>query len=127
LALWTLLVLFLTGLSRTWAVRTGRVPRGPFTLGESAEVPADVKQLNRNLMNLIGMPVLFYVACIAFYVTHRAGEGVVGLAWTYVGLRIAHSCIHITYNGVIHRLIVFLSSNIVLAIVWIRFIRAVFT
>ena len=34
-------------------------------------MPADVTVWNRNLMNLLEMPLLFYVVSIAFYVTHR--------------------------------------------------------
>jgi hypothetical protein len=126
LALWTALVLFLTGFRRVLAVRTGRVRRDAFRFGESAEVPADLTVLNRNLMNLLEMPMLFYVACISFYVTRRVAPGVIALAWIYVGLRLVHSLIHITSNRVVPRLIAFLLSNIVLLTLWIRFIRRVF-
>ena len=40
------------------------------------------------------------------------------LAWAYVGLRIAHSVVHLSYNHVIHRLVVFAASNLVLVILW---------
>jgi hypothetical protein len=125
LALWTALVLFLTGFQRVRGVRAGRVPRNAFRLGESAEVPANITVVNRNLMNLLEMPVLFYVACIAFYVTRHVGGGVIALAWIYVALRLVHSCIHLTSNGVIHRLVVFAFSNFVLVALWISFMRRV--
>ena len=60
LALWTGFILFLTGFRRIRAVRAGRVPRNAFRLGDSGEVPHDVAVSNRNLMNLLEMPVLFY-------------------------------------------------------------------
>jgi hypothetical protein len=107
-------------------VRRRRVSRHAFQLGESAEVPADVAVANRNLMNLLEMPLLFYVVSVAFYVTHHAGPRTVGLAWVYVALRVLHSCEHLTANHVLRRLFLFTASNVVLIALWIRFIRAVF-
>jgi hypothetical protein len=126
LALWTGFILLLTGFRRIRAVRAGRVPRNAFRLGESGEVPHDVTVSNRNLMNLLEMPVLFYVVCVAFYVTGNVGSGVIVTAWIYVGLRLVHSWIHLTSNRVIHRLIVFALGNFVLLAIWIWFIRCVF-
>jgi hypothetical protein len=45
------------------------------------------------------------------------------LAWLYVGLRGAHSAIHVTYNRVRHRLIAYALSNIVLVMFWTNLIR----
>ena len=125
LALWTGAVMFMTGFQRIRAVRAGRVSRNAFALGESPAVPTDVTVTNRNLMNLLEMPVLFYVACIAFYATGHVERGVLVLAWTYVGLRLVHSAIHLTSNRVMHRLIAFALSNIVLVALWIRFMTRV--
>ena len=46
------------------------------------------------------------------------------LAWIYVGLRAAHSVVHLTYNNVVHRLAVYAASALVLALLWIRFVMA---
>lgn len=126
LAIWTGAVMLMTGVARVWAVRKGRVPVRVFSAGEAPEVPEDLRIPNRNLMNLLEMPVLFYVVCTAFYVTGRAAPGVVSLAWAYVGLRLVHSIIHLTYNRVGHRFLAFAASNIVLLVMWIRFARGVF-
>jgi len=126
LALWTGLVLAVTGYRRIGAVRRRRVSRQAFQFGDSAEVPADVVLANRNLMNLLEMPLLFYVVAVASYVTHHAGTGAVRLAWVYVALRVLHSCEHLTTNHVLRRLFLFTASNVVLIALWIRFIRAVF-
>jgi hypothetical protein len=107
-------------------VRRRRISRQAVRLGESPEVPADVAVANRNLMNLLEMPLLFYVVAVAFYVTHHVAPGVVTLAWVYVGLRVLHSCEHLTTNHVLRRLALFAASNVVLVVLWIRFIRAVF-
>jgi len=125
LAVWTGVVLFLTGFTRLRAVRRGRVRGGAFRLGESKDVPDDVAVVNRNLMNLLEMPVLFYVACLSIYVTRHVTSGVLRLAWIYVGLRLLHSLIHLTRNVVVYRLLVFAVSNVVLLAIWIGFIRRV--
>lgn len=122
LALWTIVVLSLTAIRRVGAVRAGRIKRGAFRLGEGPEVPPDVSIPNRNLMNLLEVPVLFYVVCICLYVTHLTRPGLLSLAWTYVALRVAHSLIHLTTNNVMHRLTLFGLSNVVLVTIWIRFL-----
>ena len=125
LALWTGCMVFMVGFSRIRAVKTGRVRRGAFRLGESAEVPDDVKVWNRNLMNLLELPLLFYVVSIAFYVTHQVTPRVVTLAWIYLALRLAHSLVHVTSNRILLRLTCYAASNVVLVWLWIRFISRV--
>ena len=126
LALWTALVMLLTGVRRVRAVRARRVSPRAFHLGESPEVPPDVTVANRNLMNLLEMPVLFYVVVISLYVTHHVSHGALVLAWIYVGLRVLHSLEHLTRNNILRRLTAFTLSNVVLVMLWIRFIVAVF-
>ena len=106
-------------------MRAGRVRRGAFSLGESADVPSDVTVWNRNLMNLLEMPLLFYVVSIAFYVTHQVTPRVVTLAWVYVALRLAHSLVHVTSNRILLRLTSYAASNVVLVALWIRFVSRV--
>ena len=125
LALWTGCMVFMVGFSRIRAVRGGRVKRGAFRLGESPDVPADVTVWNRNLMNLLEMPLLFYVVCIAFYVTHQVTPRVVTLAWIFLALRLAHSLVHVTSNRILVRLACYAASNIVLLSLWIRFVSRV--
>lgn len=117
---WTLLVLLLLPLRRFRAARAGRVHVKDFRLGESAAVPADVSLPNRNWMNLLEAPVLFY-AVILMMAVAGLGDGVdLALAWGYVALRVAHSVIHIGYNDVMHRLAAFATSNVVLLVLWAR-------
>jgi hypothetical protein len=114
-------MVFLVGFSRIRAMRAGRVPRGAFRLGESAEVPDNVKVWNRNLINLLEMPMLFYVVSICFYVTHLLRPGVLTYAWIYVALRIVHSLVHVTSNRIMARLLLYAASNVVLLSLWVRF------
>ena len=124
LALLTFLVLVQIPLRRFRAGFRGEVSFGDFRGGESPRVPAAVSLPNRNYMNLLELPVLFYVLCLCAFITGHVGSATVGLAWTYVALRAVHSVIHLTYNDVRHRGLAFAASNIVLLVMWIRFFVA---
>ena len=122
LALWTLAVLFLVGFRRVHAARSGRVSPDAFRLGESPEVPADVTVANRHLMNLLEVPVLFYVVVLGYYVTRRVDGPAIFLAFAFVLLRLVHSFIHLTSNRIISRLIAFTSSSVALLALWLWFL-----
>lgn len=117
----TFIVLLQIPIRRFRAVAAGSVTAADFRLGESDNVPEHVRVANRNYMNLLELPLLFYAACITMYATDHGDAVAVSLAWIYVGLRTLHSLIHLTYNKVIHRLLAFAFSNFVLASLWIRF------
>jgi hypothetical protein len=102
----------------------GEIVRDDFKFGESANVPGHVSIPNRNYMNLLELPVLFYVSSLMLFVAGKVDAVVLGVAWLYVALRIVHSLIHLTYNNVMHRLIAFATSNVVLVVYWgLFFIR----
>ena len=120
LVFWTFAVLFVIPKRRFKAAREKRVTPADFAYGESENVPPEVRIPNRNFMNLLEAPVLFYIACLTVYVVGKVDAWSVGLAWTYVALRIAHSLVHLTYNDVIHRMRVYAASIFVLLALWIR-------
>lgn len=122
LALWTGLVLSLTGFRRLRAIARGQTSSESFRLGEPASLANEVSAANRNLMNLLEMPLLFYVVALSMYVTKQVTPTAIALSWAYVGLRVAHSIIHVTWNRVRHRFVVFAVSNFVLLALWIRFL-----
>jgi hypothetical protein len=122
LAIWTLLVFTLIPLRRFRAIGAGEVSANDFRMGESERVPAYVSLPNKNIINLFQMPVLFYLACLLLFITKLADQWFVYLAWAYVGLRVAHSIVHVSYNNVRHRFIPFALSNFVLLAIWIRLV-----
>ena len=121
LAALTFAVLLFIPLRRFRAVAAGHVTADDFALGESANVPARVALANRNYMNLLELPALFYVVCVAFFVTGQVDQTVVNLAWVYVAIRAVHSVVHISVNHVITRLSLFALSNFVLIALWVMF------
>jgi hypothetical protein len=123
LAAWTFAVLLLVPIARFRAGAQGSVSSGA-GYGESARVPGAVSLPNRNFMNLLEAPMLFYVVCLALYVTLSVDRGAVALGWLYFALRVAHSLVHLTYNNVFHRLGCYAASSVVLAALWLRFAAA---
>jgi hypothetical protein len=65
-------------------------------------------------------PTLFYAVALTLAFL-GAGNGVnAGLAWLYVGLRIAHSLVHATLNVVLLRFAIFVASSFVLLVMSLR-------
>ena len=119
LAAWTLIVLLLIPFARAGSVRQRQIAVDDFKFGESAKVPGNVSIPNRNYMNLLELPMLFYVVGIVLYVTGAASTLTIAIAWAFVVLRVVHSLIHLTYNRVVHRLAAFTLSNVALVALWI--------
>jgi len=119
LAAWTLLVLLLIPAARVRSVRQREIAPDDFKFGESAKVPGNVSIPNRNYMNLLELPMLFYVVGIVLYVTGGASSLTIALAWAFVALRVVHSLIHLTYNHVLHRLAAFSLANVALVLLWV--------
>lgn len=120
LVLLTFIVSLVLPYHRVKAGLQRRVVLDDFKYGESENVPDHVRIPNRNLMNLLEMPLLFYVACITLYVTKSVDPVDVNLAWLYVGLRTAHSIVHLGYNKLLHRIAMYALSNAVLGVIWVR-------
>lgn len=127
LAAWTGSVLLLIPFQRIRAAFRGEVTAADFKLGESSAVPSAVSIPNRNYMNLLEAPLLFYVVCLILYASATSSVSAIYLAWTYVALRVLHSAIHLTYNKVLHRTLVFAASSVVLVALWVLAGLALFT
>jgi hypothetical protein len=121
LALLTFLVLGFIPFRRFRAAFAGQVTAKDFKYGESPAVPGEVSIPNRNMMNLLELPILFYVAGLMYYVAGRVDPTALAVAWAYVGLRAVHSAIHLTYNNVFHRLTFYALSNLALGVFWVLF------
>ncbi len=117
----TFIMMLFMAYKRFSAGFAGRLARGAYKVGESPDVPSDVRLPGRNFVNLFEMPVLFYVLCLALYMTHNVSETPLVLAWIYVALRIVHSLIHVTYNKIMHRFFVYALSSFLLLGMWVMF------
>jgi len=121
LALLTFAVLGQIPRRRFAAVFRKDVTPDDFRFGESDRVSGHVAIPNRAMMNLLEVPMLFYVICLMAYASGGVTVAMVVLAWSYVALRVIHTLVHMTYNRVMHRLIPFALSNAVLIAMWAVF------
>ena len=118
LALLTFAVLSIMPVVRVVVVRSGKARVSDFRLGESEAVPETTRIINRNYMNLLELPVLFYAAALIAFADHRVTAVTLGLAWLFVALRLAHSAVHLTVNIVLLRMSLFGASVVALLFLW---------
>jgi hypothetical protein len=78
-----------------------------------------------NFRNLFEVPVLFYLLCVALVLNGGSTPGFVSAAWAYVALRGLHSLIHVTYNRVVHRFLVYAASTLLLFGMWAAFVAKI--
>jgi hypothetical protein len=111
---------------KLYADRLGEMRARRVDPQELATVGAAAGKLARtaaadNFRNLFEVPVLFYVLCAALALNGGSTPGLVAAAWAYVALRALHSLIHVTYNRVVHRFLVYVASTLLLFGMWIAF------
>jgi len=91
------------------AVATRNLSRGKLQRTRAAD----------NFSNLLELPVLFYALTALVLVLDVRSAIFAPLAMAYVGLRVLHSAIHISYNRVMHRFYVYVASSLVLMAMWL--------
>ena len=62
-----------------------------------------LKNTQRNLSNLLELPVLFYVVCICIYVAGKVDDNFMTLAYWFFYLRVIHSVYHIFFNQLVYK------------------------
>lgn len=124
LVMLTFLIMVVTFRSRMSAVRAGKLPINYFALMQGQDLPDRVAKSTRNFNNLFEVPVLFYVGALAYLVMDLEASTPILCAWLFVAARVLHSIIHITYNNVLHRLIIFGLGNLCVLVMWITLMQA---
>jgi len=120
-------LIILVGLWLVWA-RVGSVLRGKVNMKDVAENGWQgwIKQAGDNFDNQHQVPLLFFVTCFILYLTNSVTAFAIGLAWFFVISRVAHALVHLTFNHIFTRFLIFFSGIITLAILIITAARAVF-
>lgn len=90
-------------------------PRGE----QMASLPAEVRWKADNYNHLFEQPTLFYAVGVVLALLHPTALEV-GLAWTYVGLRVVHSVVQATLNKIELRFVLFIVSSLVLLAMAVR-------
>lgn len=91
-----------------------------------AQLPARVRWKADNYNHLMEQPTLFYAVALTLAFL-GAGHGInAGLAWLYVGLRIAHSLVQALVNVILIRFTIFMAASLVLLALTMRAVLIVF-
>ena len=125
LVILTFFMIAATGITRLISVRRRQVHPRYYVLMSGDTPPDYVQKVGRNMANLLEVPVLFYLLAVLVILFEISSQLLFDLAWLYVVLRLVHSIIHISYNNVPHRLIVFVLSVVTLMIMWLQFMMLV--
>lgn len=117
------LLTFIVGLiavfTRIKSVTSKSIHIRAYKLMDADNYPESVIKTTRNFNNQFEVPLLFYVACLSFLVLNVSSILALTLAWAFVVLRVMHSFIHISYNGLLHRVIAFWLSFFVVFALWL--------
>lgn len=128
LALWSLVMFYWLVLTRFPALKAAGIDIRKLTGGKGTDadqvLPAKTQWKAHNYNHLMEQPTVFY-ALVGILALAGEGGGVnTMLAWTYVGLRIAHSLWQALVNKVSIRFALFLLSTLILTAMAVNAIRA---
>ena len=117
----TFLVMFRMYAQRSSEFRAERIrPEEVATRRQASERLRSSAASSDNFSNQFEMPVLFYTAVVLAVTLLVQDLLLVMLAWVYVGCRVIHAAIHLSYNDVMHRFYAFALSAFVLLGMWLR-------
>jgi len=114
----TFCVMLTTFVTRVQLVRAGKIKLDYFQLLQGAPASERVTVTSRHYANIFEVPVLFYTASVLAIALKIDCDVLPIFAWGFVGFRIIHSVIHLTYNKVGHRVLAFMASNVCVFSMW---------
>jgi hypothetical protein len=114
---WVLMFVF-----RNVAVALGKASIRYYQRYDSADAPPEwIERPARAFMNLLEVPILFYLVCVLMLVTGGFDPVQLTLAWVYVAARVVHAIIYIAINYVPVRMTAYVCSCVTLIVMWLRF------
>ena len=130
LILWTMAMLAWMLSIRLPALRRAGINLGTLVGGRGTDadrsLPANAQWKAHNYNHLMEQPTLFYAIALVLAIAGW-GNGInAGVAWVYVGLRIAHSIVQATVNRVLWRFILFIASSAALVVLAVHAALVVF-
>ena len=87
-----------------------------------AEIPERILAGSRNFANLFEVPLLFLITCTVIIAMDMQSPTFVALAWLFVVSRVVHSVIHMSYNHILHRMLVFNLGFFSVLAMWVMLI-----
>ncbi len=126
LVLWTLVIWIWMYATRIPAIQRANIDPQEAARTRTLNLPPEIMWVSDNYNHLMEQPTIFYAAAIGAQIAGQADAINIGLAWTYVALRIVHSLVQCTANIVMLRFSVFTLSTIALAAMALRTAAALF-
>lgn len=116
LVLWSLIVLTWMVITRFKAfseagITLSNAPVGTRYVDIEGDMPTKVNWVSHNYTHLMEQPTIFYAVIVLLAVAGDTSGVNIGLAWTYVGLRIVHSLWQVCSNVILVRVVLFASST----------------
>jgi hypothetical protein len=124
LVLWTLVIWIWMYATRIPAMQRAKIAPQDAARTRTLNLPAEVMWVSDNYNHLMEQPTIFYAATLAAQLAGKADAINIGLAWTYVVLRVVHSLVQCTVNIVPLRFAVFTLSTLALAALALRTMAA---
>jgi hypothetical protein len=103
-----ILLIFVGLFIRKNAIARGEISIKYFQNFTSQAAPDYIVTSTRHLLNQFETPTLFYALCIMHVMIGQVTSITISLAWLYIGSRILHSMIHLSYNNVMHRMMAYM-------------------
>jgi hypothetical protein len=116
LVAWSLVIWTWMVLDRVATMRREKVHPQKAVRTRTFELPGKGMWISDNYNHLMEQPTIFYAACLAAQFAGQADAINIGLAWTYVAIRIVHSVLQTTSNVVMQRFYAFVLSTVVLIV-----------
>jgi hypothetical protein len=121
LVAWTFVMWFWMYATRIPAIQKAGIDMAELSrTGAKLELPPAVSRVADNYNHLHEQPTVFYALALSAQLAGAADATNVGLAWTYVGLRVVHSLVQATRNVIPLRFTVFSLGSIVLMVLLAR-------
>lgn len=115
LVIWSLVVLVWLYATRIPAMgKAGVKPNDPRGKAALETLPPFARNVAHNYNHLMEQPTLFYALCFALQFLEQTQPINIGLAWTYVALRVVHSLVQCTFNFIPLRFLIFVVCTLVL-------------
>jgi hypothetical protein len=124
---WTFVMWFWMYATRIPALQKAKIDFAELSrTGAPLVLPPAVSRVADNYNHLHEQPTIFYAVALATQLAGAADPLNVGLAWTYVGLRVVHSLVQATRNVIPVRFAVFSLGSLVLLALVVRTALLVF-
>ena len=131
LAAWSMIMWIWMYATRLPAMKRAGLLDQPMIGGTGAslapKLPTSVQWKADNYNHLMEQPTVFYAVAISLAFLGAGDSLNAMIAWAYVGLRIAHSLVQVTFNRVKLRFAIFALSSLCLVMLTVHAVAIVFS